>query len=114
MMHFNPYKDASEPKGDDISRYRETFAEVEALGAQVRRARRQADLSLKRVNAAPGPHSAANTVFAVELERHRADRETMFEAMRKLDAARQALRAIASDFAMDQDKPAPTDLRRPA
>ncbi|MDR7222817.1 hypothetical protein [Aminobacter aminovorans] len=114
MMHFNPFKGAGESQGANISRYRETFTEVEALDALVRRARRQADLSLKRVNAAPEPHSAANTVFAIELERHRADRETMFEAMRKLDAARQALRAIASDFAMDQDKPAPTDLRRPA
>ncbi|WP_131922407.1 hypothetical protein [Aminobacter aminovorans] len=114
MMHFNPLKDAGEPQGDNIRRYRETFAEVEALGARVRRARRQADLSLKRVNSAPEPHSAGNAVFAVELERHRADRETMFEAMRKLDAARQALRAIASDFAMDQDKAAAANLRRPA
>ena len=114
MMHFNPYKDAGEPTGDDMRRYRETFAEVEALGALVRRAKRQADLSLTRVNAAPQPHSVGNAVFAVELERHRADRETMFEAMRKLEAARQALRATASDFAMDQDKTATTDLRRPA
>lgn len=94
--------------------YRETFAEVEALGALVCRAKRTADLSLKRVNATPQPHNAGNSAFAVELERHRADRETMFEAMRKLETARQALRAIASDFAMDQDKTAPMDLRRPA
>lgn len=114
MMHFNPYKDTGGLQGDKMRRYRETFAEVEALGALVRRTRRQADLSLKRVNAAPEPHSAANAVFAVEFERHRADRETMFEAMRKLETARQALRAIASDFAMDQDKTAPMDLRRPA
>ncbi len=114
MMHFNPFKEAGESQGANISRYRETFAEVEALDALVRRARRQADLSLKRVNAVPQPHSVGNAVFAIELERHRADRETMFEVMRKLDAARQALRAIASDFAMDQDKTAPMDLRRPA
>jgi len=114
MMHFNPFKNVGEAQGDEIRRYREAFAEVEALGALDRRARRQADLSLKRVNAVPEPHSVGNAVFAVELERHRADRETMFEAMRKLDAARQALRAIASDFAMDQDKIAATGLRRPA
>lgn len=114
MMHFNPYKDASEAQGDNMRRYRETFAEVEALGAQVRRARRQADLSLKRVNAVPEPHSVGNAIFAVELERHRADRETMFGAMRNLEAARQALRAIAAEYAMDQDKTAATGLRRPA
>ncbi|QOF74644.1 hypothetical protein IG197_27950 (plasmid) [Aminobacter sp. SR38] len=114
MMHVNPFKDAGEAQGDGMRRYRETFAEVEALGAQVRRARRQADLSLKRVNAVPEPHSVGNAVFAVELERHRADRETMFEAMRKLDAARRALRAIASDFVLEQDKTAAADLRRPA
>ncbi|WP_395446502.1 hypothetical protein ACHMW7_00555 (plasmid) [Aminobacter sp. UC22_36] len=111
MMHFNPRKDAAPA---EIRRYREKFADVEALGALVRRAKRTADLSLRRVNTAPGPHNAGNGAFAVELERHRRDRETMFEAMRKLEAARQALRAIASDFAMDQDKTAATDLRRPA
>ena len=109
MMHFNPRKDAAPA---EIRRYREKFADVEALGALVRRAKRTADLSLRRVNTAPEPHNAGNAVFAVELERHRRDRETMFEAMRKLETARQALRAIAADFAMDREEFTSVDLRR--
>jgi len=77
------------------NREREIFTAVEALLVRVRRAKRAADESLKRVNAAPQPHTQDNPVFAAVAETHMADREALFAAMRELDVARARLRSAS-------------------
>ena len=96
-----------------LGRYRESFAGVEASTSAVRRARRAANESLKRLNAEPVPRSNANPVFVSLLEKHRKDREALFSAMRQLDDAREALRRIAAEIAAT-DSPAPSIDRRRA
>lgn len=105
MIHFKP-TDGHLPQNDrsieDIRRYREIFAEVEALGSLVRKARRTANESLMRANEAPEPHATSNNIFAMLYETHWRDREALFDAMRRLDAARETLRLLAVDKATGQ------------
>ncbi|QPC94663.1 hypothetical protein GA829_30935 [Mesorhizobium sp. INR15] len=79
-----------------MSRHRESVAEVEAWAIAVRKAKRAAHDSLARANDAPGPHESTNTIFVGLYEAHLRDREALFAAMRELDMARDARRAIAT------------------
>jgi hypothetical protein len=77
--------------------YRESFAAVEALGSVVRRAKRAAEESLRRAQAAPEPHAATNAIFGALCEAHLRDREALFAAMRRFDDARRELRRMATE-----------------
>jgi len=76
------------------SRYRELAGRIEALTSLVLEAKRRADESLSRAHDAPQPHETSNTIFVALYEAHWRDREALFEAMRQLDVARDALRSI--------------------
>lgn len=95
----------------DASRYRECFAAVEVLTAQVRSAKRTADDSLHRALDAPEPHETTNTIFVALWEAHLHDRETLFAAMRSLDDAREELRRIVAAFGAKGDSATPTGRR---
>lgn len=99
MMHYTPLQGTPLENGDwnvASGRHRDSFAEVEAAKIAVRRAMRAADASLRRLNAVAEPHNETNAAFVVLLERHRQDREMLFSAMRRLDAAQDALRRLVS------------------
>lgn len=94
MMHFPPAR-AAAPTGVGLSGYLQLFARVEALQVQVHAARTAAADSLERLNTAPRPEIGDGSAFMTLLDRHRSDREALFEAMRQLDAARASLRTAA-------------------
>ncbi|GAA4127657.1 hypothetical protein ACFFTN_03615 [Aminobacter aganoensis] len=98
MMHVAPSAGFSEAgsRETDIGRYLSLFGRVEALKSQVDSARRIANESLGRLNALPQPEIGENTLFVDALDMHRRDKEALFEAMRQLDAAREALRLVAA------------------
>lgn len=78
------------------ARHRELRVVVEACVSAVHRAKRAADESLGRLQDAPEPHVATNTFFIGLYDIHQRDRETLFAAMRQLDAAQVALRSTLS------------------
>lgn len=88
----------------DSSRHHELAGRIEALTTLVSRAKRVADESLARANDAPQPHETTNIVFVTLYEAHWHDREALFEAMRRLDEARDELRAAAAERTM-RNKP---------
>lgn len=98
MMHVAPSAGFSEAgsRETDIGRYLSLFGRVEALKSQVDRARRAANESLGRLNTLPQPEIGESTLFLDALDMHRRDKEALFEAMRQLDAAREALRLAAA------------------
>lgn len=85
-----------------LSSHSALAGEVEVLMAVVSKAKRIADESLARANEAPHPHETSNTIFVALYETHWRDREALFEAMRRLDKAREELRA-AEMTAMDKN-----------
>lgn len=85
-----------------LSSHSALAGEVEVLMAVVSKAKRIADESLARANDAPHPHETSNTIFVALYETHWRDREALFEAMRRLDKAREELRA-AEMIAMDKN-----------
>jgi hypothetical protein len=91
MIHYRPKQGSSSENGNRAqasSRLHEHIDDPEALLAHVRRAQREADESLRRVQDAPEPHVSTNIIFVALYEAHLRDREVLFEAMRKLDDAR--------------------------
>jgi hypothetical protein len=65
-------------------------SEVEAAKQLIEKAKRAADISLIRAKTAPKPHEITNPAFVALFEAHQRDKETLFAAMRALDAARSA------------------------
>lgn len=110
LTNGSPLEDSGADSG--LNRYRESFAAVEASASAVRRTRRAADESLKRLNSLPEPRTDANPVFVSLLEKHRQDREALFSAMRQLDDAREALRQIAAELARADNMAEPIDRQR--
>jgi hypothetical protein len=47
-----------------------------------------------RANEAPEPHETSNDIFVMLYEAHWNDREALFDAMRRLEGARETLRVI--------------------
>ena len=95
MRHFD-LRNEDRPGEDGV------LAAVETAAAGVFLAKRAADESLARVNAAPEPHMTTNTVFVALYEAHQRDREALFAAMRRLDTATEALRKIRTPGAAPQ------------
>ena len=94
MIHYRPMHGSPSENGgrDAVSRrHHELVGRVEALAALVSRAKRAADESLSRAHDAPQPHETTNIIFVTLYEAHWRDREALFEAMRRLDEARQTL-----------------------
>ncbi|MDZ5695666.1 hypothetical protein [Chelativorans sp. M5D2P16] len=92
MMHFGfpePRPLPAGPSQDTPSREQHTV-EIERLRRAVREAKQAAAESLSRAMEAPGPHDTTNTIFVALFEAHCRDREVLFAAMRRLDAAREA------------------------
>ena len=100
MMHVAPIADFTERREADIGNYLALFSRVEALHQQVDSARQAANDSLGRLNALPQPEIGDSSMFVALLDIHRRDRETLFEAMRQLETAREALRMIAPSGAV--------------
>lgn len=99
MIHYRPTRELLPENGsvDAVSsHYHELVGRVEALMALVSRAKRAADESLSRANDAPQPHETSNTIFVALYEAHWRDREALFEAMRQLDVAREALQLVTA------------------
>ena len=102
MIHYRPTREPFPENCGPVatsSRHRELFVAVEALLSDVREAKRAADRSLRRAQEAPEPHVTTNTIFVALYEAHLSDREALFAAMRRLDEARESLRAIATGIA---------------
>ncbi|MCP8897436.1 hypothetical protein KYK29_21130 [Shinella daejeonensis] len=68
---------------------RESLSDLENSLLQFRKAKRAADESMRRAQDVPEPHSTDNTIFIALWEAHLADREALFDAMRRLDRARE-------------------------
>jgi len=115
MMHCKPTPGRGHEHGGpacDASVYRACFAAVESLAAQVHAARRTADETLRRALEAPGPHETTNTIFVALWEAHLHDREALFAAMRRLDAAREDLRRMVAPFGVAGDLETPSGRRQ--
>ncbi|MFC5384720.1 hypothetical protein ACFPLB_01940 [Aquamicrobium segne] len=98
MMHFRPTHGAPFANGAGAaasSHHYELAGRVEALTVLVSRAKRLADESLARANDAPQPHETTNIIFVTLYEAHWRDREALFEAMRRLDEAREELQTAS-------------------
>lgn len=97
MMHFVPMAPGSgAPAGKaEAVDQRALRADVDLLDAEVCAARRIANESLDRLNALGQPGIGESSAFHALLDLHRRDKETLFEAMRRLDAAREQLRRTA-------------------
>lgn len=112
MIHYRPPQGPSSENGvpaEGSSRHREQFAALEASLSQLRRAKRAAGESLRRVQDAPEPHETTNTIFVALWEAHLRDREALFTAMRQFEDAREALRRIATGMGAGDGSP---DRRR--
>ncbi|WP_269930822.1 hypothetical protein [Aminobacter sp. HY435] len=98
MMHFVPMPRRPDPRDGDAadSEHLALRARVEVLGAEVCAARRAANESLDRLNALMQPDVGESSVFVSLLDLHSRDKEALFEAMRRLEAAREKLRRAAS------------------
>lgn len=94
MMHFSSLNVRSTGKPCSDADFREAVAAVETWRSRVRDAKYAADESLMRLREAPGPHETTNLFFVALHEAHQRDREALFAAMRRLDCATEALRAI--------------------
>lgn len=111
MMHVAPIAGSTERHEVDIGGYLALFGRVEALHRQVDSARRTANDSLSRLNALPQPEIGDSSMFVALLDIHRRDREALFEAMRRLETARETLRVAAATIApssgsrLDRRKP---------
>lgn len=82
MMHVSPTGEGFAVQGaaHDLSR-------LAMLRAQVDAARRAAGESLERLNALAAPGFGRDDVSGALIEAHERDKEALFEAMRRLDAA---------------------------
>jgi hypothetical protein len=96
MIHYTPVQEWPPANGASVeewNRHRERFTTVEASRSHLRKAKRAADESLRRAQDAPEPHTSDNSIFAALWEVHLAHREALFDAMRRLDEASEALRS---------------------
>ena len=102
MMHFRPEaeKNIHTVAGQERAiAHQDAQLHVEMWQLRVAQARRAADESLLRVQDAPEPHITTNSLFVALFEAHQRDRETLFEAMRQLDAARMYLTSLDLNIA---------------
>ena len=99
MMHVAPIAGFTERREADVGSYLVLLGRVETLNQQVDSARRTANDSLGRLNALPQPEVGDSSMFVDRLDIHRRDREALFEAMRQLETAREALRIAAAAIA---------------
>lgn len=108
MIHYRPPREPFPEKRGSVvtsSRHRQLFLAVEVLLSEVREAKHAADRSLLRAQEAPEPHVTTNTIFVALYEAHLSDREALFATMRRLDEAREALRAVAAGTAAPDSPP---------
>lgn len=91
MMHFVPTRQGVPAGSSDHQALR---AHVERLDAEVCAARRTANESLDRLNALSQPDIGDTGTYVALLDLHGRDKEALFEAMRRLDAARDQLRRL--------------------
>lgn len=97
MMHFvpkarEPVSDAGKTANSDQLILR---ARVELLSAEVSAARDAANESLDRLNALAQPNVGGGSFLMSLFDLHNRDKEALFEAMRRLEAARDQLRRIS-------------------
>lgn len=82
MMHVFPIGEGFAVPGSAHE-----VARLEMLRAQVDAARHAAGESLERLNALAAPGFSRDDVSGALIEAHTRDKEALFEAMRRLDAA---------------------------
>ncbi|PWK70795.1 hypothetical protein [Aminobacter sp. AP02] len=112
MIHVAPIAGFAEHQQADAGRYLALLGRVEALCRQVDSARQTANDSLGRLNALPQPEVGDSSMLVALLDIHRRDREALFEAMRQLESAREALRAAASTIAPSSVAPLHEDMQQ--
>lgn len=113
MIHYRPACAPCSGHGGSApapDRRRELFVAVEVSLLRLRQAKRAADDSLRRAQEAPEPHATTNSIFVSLYEEHLRDREALFEAMRRLDEAQQALRDIAAGIGPTPEREGPGRL----